>query len=261
MGRGTVGEAREPRDLYAHRPMNLIRTELGVAVETPAGEPLLLRHIIGVGRNYADHAKEQAADIPERPMLFTKNPASACLSGEEIVIPPICQDREQVDFEAELAVIIGRKPGGGLVRDVPLAEALACVLGYCCGNDVSARWWQKEGSGGQFCRGKGFDTFCPLGPTVVPAGQVPDPQALRVVCRVNGAVMQDAPTSQMIFSVATLVSECSRGTTLLPGTVIMTGTPGGVGMARKPPVYLKAGDTVEIEISGLGTLRNRVRLG
>lgn len=239
--------------------MNLIQTTMGVAVKTPAGE-LLLRHIIGVGRNYAEHAKEQAADIPERPMLFTKSPFSATLSGSDIVVPKVCQDREQVDFEAELAVIIGTRKDGSPVRDVPPAESLSCVLGYCCGNDVSARWWQKEGSGGQFCRGKSFDTFCPLGPEVVPAASVPDPQALRVVCRVNGAVMQDAPTSQMIFSVATLVSECSRGTTLLPGTVIMTGTPGGVGMARKPPVYLKNGDIVEVEITGLGVLRNRVRM-
>ncbi|GMV26566.1 MAG: 2-hydroxyhepta-2,4-diene-1,7-dioate isomerase [Phycisphaerae bacterium] len=238
--------------------MKLVRTELGVAVETP-GNPLLLRHIIGVGRNYAEHAREQAADIPERPMFFTKNPLSACLNGDEIIIPDLCQDREQVDFEAELAVIIGRHPTGRLVRDVPVAESLRCVVGYCCGNDVSARWWQKEGSGGQFCRGKGFDTFCPLGPEVVPAEKIPDPQALRVLCRVNGQVMQDAPTSQMIFTVATLISECSRGTTLLPGTVIMTGTPGGVGMARKPPVYLKRGDVVEVEIAGIGVLRNTVR--
>lgn len=244
--------------------MKLIRTDLGVELVDPSrersGERVLLRHIIGVGRNYAEHAREQAADIPERPMFFTKNPFSASLAGEDIVIPKICQDREQVDFEAELAVVIGRMPGGKLVRDVTPDAALSCVLGYCCGNDVSARWWQKEGSGGQFCRGKGFDTFCPLGPELVPAAKVPDPQALRVVCRVNGTVMQDAPTSQMIFSVATIISECSRGTTLLPGTVIMTGTPGGVGMARKPPVYLKDGDVVEVEITGLGVLRNRVRM-
>jgi 2-keto-4-pentenoate hydratase/2-oxohepta-3-ene-1,7-dioic acid hydratase in catechol pathway len=243
--------------------MNLIRTETGLAVKTPSGETIAIGHIIGIGRNYADHAKEQAADIPERPMVFTKSPTSASLSGDPIVIPKICQDREQVDFEAELAVIIGRKQDGKLVKDVSVAEALSCVLGYCCGNDVSARWWQKEGSGGQFCRGKSFDSFCPLGPEVVPASKVPDPQALRVVCRVNGTVMQDAPTSQMIFSVATLVSECSRGTTLAPGTVIMTGTPGGVGMARKPPVWLKVGDVVEVEISGagvsLGVLKNTVK--
>lgn len=243
--------------------MNLIRTQTGLAVKTPSGEMIPLIHIIGIGRNYADHAKEQAADIPERPMVFTKNPASASLSGDPIIIPKICQDREQVDFEAELAVIIGRRPDGRPVKDVSLQEALSCVLGYCCGNDVSARWWQKEGSGGQFCRGKSFDTFCPLGPAVVPAADVPDPQALRVVCRVNSAVMQDAPTSQMIFSVATLVSECSRGTTLLPGTVIMTGTPGGVGMARKPPLWLKPGDIVEVEITGpgisLGILKNTVK--
>ncbi len=239
--------------------MNLSRGELGVVIHTDSGEALPVRHIIGVGRNYADHAREQAADIPERPMLFTKNPMSACLGGDDIVIPKVCQDREQVDFEAELAVVVGRRPGGALVRDVSPREAMDCIVGYCCGNDVSARWWQKEGSGGQFCRGKGFDTFCPLGPTVVPPAIAPDPASVRVTCRVNGQVMQDAPTSQMIFSVGTLISECSRGTTLLPGTVIMTGTPGGVGMARKPPVYLKPGDVVEVEISGLGVLRNKIR--
>jgi 2-keto-4-pentenoate hydratase/2-oxohepta-3-ene-1,7-dioic acid hydratase in catechol pathway len=179
---------------------------------------------------------------------------AAGLDGDEIVVPKICQDREQVDFEAELAVIIGKKS-----RDVSTADALGRVLGYCCANDVSARWWQKEGSGGQFCRGKSFDTFCPLGPRVVPASEIPDPQALKILCRVNGQTMQDASTADMIFDVRTLVSEASRGTTLVPGTIILTGTPGGVGMARKPPVYLKQGDTVEVEIERIGVLKNTVR--
>jgi 2-keto-4-pentenoate hydratase/2-oxohepta-3-ene-1,7-dioic acid hydratase in catechol pathway len=239
--------------------MNMIRTTHGIAIDTGRGEPTLLRHIIGVGRNYAEHAKEQGADVPAHPMLFTKNPFSACLGGEPIVIPKICQDREQVDFEAELAVVIGTTPDGRFVRDVAPADALTCVLGYACANDVSARWWQKEGSGGQFCRGKSFDTFCPIGPRIVPASEIPDPQNLRVQCRVNGQAMQDAPTSQMMFPVATLVSECSRGTTLLPGTVILTGTPSGVGMARKPPIYLKHGDVVEVEIERIGVLKNAVR--
>src|SRR5678815_1866868 len=219
--------------------MNLIRTESGVSVQTPTG-PFPIRHIIGIGRNYADHAKEQAADVPTRPMVFTKNPASACLNGDDIVIPKVCQDPatggDQTDFEAELCVIIGTGPGGRFCKDVPAAQALSFVLGYCCGNDVSARWWQKEGSGGQFCRGKSFDTFCPLGPAVIPAKEIADPQNLRVQCRVNGQTMQDANTSQMMFPVATLIADLSRGMTLLPGTAIMTGTPSGVGMARKPPV-------------------------
>lgn len=233
--------------------MNFVRTDFGLAVEGVGGG-LPIRHIIGIGRNYAEHAKEQAAAVPDRPMIFTKNPMAACLNGDEIVVPRICQDRPQVDYEAELAVVIGRA-----ARDVNERDALSVVLGYCCANDVSARWWQKEGSGGQFCRGKSFDTFCPLGPRVVPAAEVPDPQALRVVCRVNGEVRQDASTGEMIFSVARLVSDLSQGTTLLAGTVILTGTPSGVGMARKPPEYLKEGDVVEVEVTGLGTLRNRVR--
>lgn len=232
----------------------LVRTPHGVAFAIPGAEPLPVRHIIGIGRNYAEHAREQAADVPERPMVFTKNVMSVALDGEDVVVPRICQDREQVDWEAELAVVIGTP-----ARDVPERDALGHVLGYCCGNDVSARWWQKEGAGGQFCRGKSFDTFCPLGPMLVPVSRVPDPQDLRVMCRVNGAAMQDGSTRDMIFSVARLVSDLSQGTTLAPGTVILTGTPSGVGMARKPPVWLKDGDVVEVEISGLGVLRNRVR--
>jgi 2-keto-4-pentenoate hydratase/2-oxohepta-3-ene-1,7-dioic acid hydratase in catechol pathway len=251
----------------------LIRTPLGVAVALPAGAGSLpIRHIIGIGRNYADHAKEQSADVPTRPMTFTKNPASACLNQDDIVIPPICRDPslggDQTDFEGELAVVLadrdssaGLSTWSGPIKDVPESRALDCVLGYAIANDVSARWWQKEGAGGQFNRGKGFDTFCPLGPRVAPADEIPDPQSLRVVTRVNGQVMQDAPTSSMIFPVRRLISDLSRGTTLLPGTLILTGTPSGVGMARKPPVWLKAGDHVEIEIKPIGVLKNRVRNG
>jgi 2-keto-4-pentenoate hydratase/2-oxohepta-3-ene-1,7-dioic acid hydratase in catechol pathway len=239
--------------------MELIRTSLGVAIVTGVGQPVLVRQILGIGRNYADHAREQAAETPTRPMVFTKSPGSACLSGDQIVVPKVCQDRAQVDWEAELAVLIGTGPGGRACRDVPERDAPAYVLGYCCGNDVSARWWQKEGSGGQFCRGKSFDTFCPLGPAVTPAGQIRDPQNLTVRCRVNSVTMQEASTASMIFGVAGLIADLSRGATLVPGTVIMTGTPAGVGMARTPPVFLKDGDLVEVEIDGLGTLSNRVR--
>jgi 2-keto-4-pentenoate hydratase/2-oxohepta-3-ene-1,7-dioic acid hydratase in catechol pathway len=242
--------------------MNLLRHDFGLAVQSPSGlHPI--RYIIGIGRNYAEHAKEQSADVPTRPMVFTKSPLTAILDGEEIVIPKVCQDKanggDQTDFEAELAVIIGPGKAGQHCRDVPRERALDFVLGYACANDVSARWWQKEGSGGQFCRGKSFDTFCPLGPTVVPALEIPDPQNLRVRCRVNGQTMQDASTSQMIFPVATLIADLSRGCTLLPGTTILTGTPSGVGMARKPPAWLKDGDVVEVEIEKIGVLKNRVR--
>jgi 2-keto-4-pentenoate hydratase/2-oxohepta-3-ene-1,7-dioic acid hydratase in catechol pathway len=152
-----------------------------------------------------------------------------------------------------LAVIIGTT-----CRDVPRGDAMRAVRGYAIANDVSARWWQKSGSGGQFVRGKSFDTFCPMS-RPVPTAKVPDPQSLRIVTKLNGEVMQDANTSQMIFPVATLIAELSRGMTLLAGTVILTGTPAGVGAARTPPRFLKDGDVVEIIIDGLGTLRNPVR--
>lgn len=237
--------------------MKLVKTGIGVAVEHRSGEKLHIRHIIGIGRNYAEHAREQAADLPKHPMIFTKNPFAACLDLDPIRVPKACQDAafggDQVDFEAELAVIIGKQG-----RDIPADRAFQYVFGYTAANDVSARWWQKEGAGGQFCRGKSFDTFCPLGPTVLTPEQLPDPQSLRIQCRVNAQTMQDASTKDMIFPVATLIAELSRGTTLIPGTVILTGTPGGVGMARKPPVYLKHNDTVEVEIENIGTLKNRV---
>ena len=243
------------------RPMNIVRHNGMGAVELPSGDLLPLVSLLGIGRNYAEHATEQGAKVPDRPMVFSKSPASVALHGEAIVIPACCADLEtggpeQVDFEAELAVVIGRA-----ARDVSEADALSFVLGYCNAKDVSARWWQKQGSNGQFTRGKSFDTFCPLGPTLIPATEVPDPQLLRVLCRVNGQTMQDGTTADMIFPVARLIAELSRGATLLPGTVIVTGTPSGVGMARTPPVWLRAGDVVEVEVGGLGVLRNGVKQG
>lgn len=230
----------------------LLRSAFGVAVGLPDG-PLALSLVLGVGRNYAEHAREQGAEIPTAPMIFTKSPASCCLHGDVIRLPTACSDREQVDYEGELAVIIGRA-----ARNVDKSRALDHVLGYCCANDVSARWWQKQGSGGQFYRGKSFDTFCPLGPHVTPAARVHNPDALRLVTRLNGDEVQDASTSNMIFDVATLISELSRDATLPPGAVILTGTPSGVGMARTPPRFLCAGDRVEVEIEGLGVLSNTV---
>lgn len=235
----------------------LIRTEAGVAIDLGSTR-LQIGHIIGIGRNYADHAAEMGGSVPERPMYFTKNPASACLHGDAIRIPAICRDGatggpEQVDFEAELAVIIGER-----CNDVPEARALEVVAGVTCANDVSARWWQKHGSGGQFCRGKSFDTFCPLGPIVRTIDEIGDVQSLAIACRVAGETMQSASTSQMIFSVAKLIAELSTATTLLPGTTILTGTPSGVGHGRDPKRYLRAGETVEVEIQGVGVLTNFV---
>lgn len=187
-------------------------------------------------------------------MVFSKNAASACLSGDDIVIPRLCQDRPQVDYEGELAFIIGAP-----ARDVPRDAAHRHILGYCVANDVSARWWQKQGSGGQFFRGKSFDSFCPLGPRVTPAGAIPDPQSLSIETRLNGAVVQRDNTASMIFPVFELVADLSRGTTLLPGTVILTGTPAGVGAGANPPRFLSEGDEIAVTIEGLGSITNRVR--
>jgi 2-keto-4-pentenoate hydratase/2-oxohepta-3-ene-1,7-dioic acid hydratase in catechol pathway len=210
--------------------------------------------ILCIGKNYADHAAEMGGKAPERLVLFLKNPASACGDGDAIVIPAICDEHgPQVDFEGELAVIIGRT-----CRDVAERDAFSVVRGYAAANDVSARWWQREGSGGQFSRGKSFDTFCPIG-AVTPVSAVPDPQNLRIVTRVNGEVMQDSNTSMMLHPVARIVADLSRGMTLLEGTVIMTGTPAGVGFGRTPKVFLKDGDTVEVTIEGVGSVRNPVR--
>lgn len=234
--------------------MNLVRHANTISVARPDAPPLALHHVIGIGLNYAEHAREQGSPIPERPVVFAKNTMALALDAEEIVVPAVCQDKPQVDFEGELAVIIGK-----CARNVRKEDAFAHVLGYAVANDVSARWWQKQGSGGQFYRGKSFDTFCPIGPRVVPAKEIANPNALRLTTRVNGEVMQDSTTGDMIFDVPTLVAELSRGITLLPGTVILTGTPPGVGMARTPQVFLKDADRVEIEIEKIGTLRNRVR--
>lgn len=209
--------------------------------------------ILCIGRNYADHASEMGGQLPERPMVFMKNPASVTGPAGDIVIPAVCaQGGPQVDFEGELAVVIGRD-----CTDVPPADALSVVGGYAVANDVSARWWQNHGSGGQFCRGKSFDTFCPMGALAQPAA-VGDPQSLRITTTLNGEVMQDSSTAHMIFPVAALIAELSRGMTLLAGTVILTGTPSGVGHARKPPRYLADGDVVSVAIERIGTISNRV---
>jgi 2-keto-4-pentenoate hydratase/2-oxohepta-3-ene-1,7-dioic acid hydratase in catechol pathway len=210
--------------------------------------------ILAIGRNYADHAREMGGQVDPNPIIFMKNPASVIGNGQAIEIPPICREHgPQVDYEGELAVEIGRN-----CRDVPEAEAMSVVRAYRAANDVSARWWQKQGSGGQFCRGKSFDTFCPLGEPMS-AANVPDPAQLRIRTLLNGQVMQDASTGLMFHGVPRLIAMLSRGTTLLQGTIILTGSPAGVGSARTPPVFLKHGDTVEVEIEGVGRVSNPVR--
>jgi 2-keto-4-pentenoate hydratase/2-oxohepta-3-ene-1,7-dioic acid hydratase in catechol pathway len=215
--------------------------------------PLQPTAIFGVGLNYRAHAAETGAALPEHPVLFMK-PGSAVIGpGSPILLPAACEHGPEVDYEAELAVVIGRP-----ARDVPVERALEYVLGYTCANDISARRWQKHAGGGQWVRGKSFDTFCPLGPVLVTADEIPDPQALPLSSVLNGQTMQDSNTVDMIFTVAELIAFISRDTTLPPGTLILTGTPEGVGFARRPPVFLADGDTIEITIAGIGTLSNPV---
>ncbi len=215
--------------------------------------PIKPAAILCIGLNYAQHARETNATLPQYPVLFMKNPAALNHPNDPILLPPSCLDPPQVDFEVELAVVIGR-----VAKNIPAARALDHVFGYTIGNDVSARRWQKHGGSGQWVRGKSFDTFCPLGPELVTADLIPDPQQLRLQCFLNNEPMQDANTSDMIFSVAELIEYLSDSMTLLPGTVIMTGTPSGVGFARQPPVYLKPGDRLELIIENLGTLHSPV---
>lgn len=208
--------------------------------------------ILAIGLNYRKHAEETGAKIPEFPVLFTKALGAAQHPGEPILLPTHLASHE-VDYECELAVIIGKKG-----KNISRATALDYVLGYTCANDVSARDWQKQWGGGQFCRGKSFDTFCPLGPVLVTPDEIPDPNILGIRTFLNGQLMQDSTTADMIFDVATLIEFLSGSTTLYPGTVILTGTPSGVGTARTPPVFLKPGDEVTIEIDDIGRLTNPV---
>jgi 2-keto-4-pentenoate hydratase/2-oxohepta-3-ene-1,7-dioic acid hydratase in catechol pathway len=211
------------------------------------------RKIVCVGLNYKDHAAESGSPIPRDPVLFSKYSTALVGHNQNIVLPPVSQ---KVDFEAELVVVIGKRG-----RNVPAASAMEYVAGYACGHDVSARDWQLEKDGKQWMAGKTFDTFAPLGPTLVTADEVPDPQNLRIQLRLNGQTMQDSSTSQLIFSVAHVVAYISQIFTIEPGDLIFTGTPPGVGMARKPPVFLKPGDVCEVEVEGLGVLRNPVVAG
>lgn len=216
--------------------------------------PLTPPTIYGIGLNYRQHAIESGMDTPKQPVVFLKPTSALQNPGGPIEIPTHMASAE-VDYEIELAVVIGRK-----AKNVPIESALDYVLGYTCANDVSARDWQIKHGGGQWCRGKMFDTFLPLGPFLVTADEIPDPQQLKLRSRVNGEIRQDWNTNDMIFDVATIISFLSGSTTLQPGTVILTGTPHGVGMGYQPPRWLNPGDTVEVEIDGIGTLTNPVIL-
>jgi len=206
-------------------------------------------NIIAIGLNYKQHAKESGYhSLPERPVIFLKATTSIVGPEDKIVLPAAAPD--EVDYEAELVVIIKEK-----ARDVSIEEADKYILGYTCGNDVSARDCQIR-LDKQWARSKSFDTFCPVGPWIETELE---PDNLSVKSRLNGKVMQEGNTNDMIFNVRELVSYCSHNMTLLPGTIIMTGTPPGVGFARKPPVYLRTGDIIEIEIEGIGILSNQVK--
>jgi 2-keto-4-pentenoate hydratase/2-oxohepta-3-ene-1,7-dioic acid hydratase in catechol pathway len=215
--------------------------------------PVIPTDMLCIGLNYRAHAEETGAALPENPVLFMK--ASNALNHPEAPIP-VGGESDAMDYEGELVVVIGRD-----ARDVPRERALEHVFGYTCGNDVSARDWQRDKKlgGGQFCRGKSFDGAAPMGPVLVTGDEVPDPNALRLRTLLNGEVMQDSSTADMIFDVPTLIANLSRTMTLRAGTAIFTGTPSGVGFARQPPVFLKDGDEVVIDIERVGRLRNVVR--
>jgi 2-keto-4-pentenoate hydratase/2-oxohepta-3-ene-1,7-dioic acid hydratase in catechol pathway len=215
--------------------------------------PLVPTDILCIGLNYLEHAKESGSSIPENPMLFIKSSNTLAGPGDPILIP---RRSTQIDYECELAVIIGKT-----AKHVPRARALDYVFGYTAANDVSSRDWQREKNlgGGQFARGKSFDTFCPLGPWIVTRDEIPNPNALRIRTILNGQTMQDHTTGDMIFDVPALIESLSSTMTLRPGSIILTGTPQGVGFARTPPVWLKQGDTVVIEIEKIGRLENPVR--
>jgi 2,4-diketo-3-deoxy-L-fuconate hydrolase len=219
------------------------------------------RNVFCVGRNYYEHREEadvarlkagagSGAGADEWPAFFTKVPETVV--GPDAGVRMDASISDKLDYEAELAVIIGR---GG--RDIPEGHALEHIFGYTCGNDVTVRDVQRR-HGQQWFKGKSFDTHCPLGPTLVTADEIGDPQTLEVICRVNGEEKQRADTEQMIFSVARVIAELSRGMALNPGDVILTGTPGGVGFARQPPEFMKVGDVMEVEIPRVGVLRNRI---
>lgn len=216
--------------------------------------PIEPSQILCIGLNYRHHAVESGMNTPERPVLFTKGINTVQNPGAPIEIPVHAASHE-VDYECELAVVIG-KP----CKNATVANALSYVLGYTCANDVSARDWQLKWGGGQWCKGKTFDTFSPLGPCLVTSDEIPDPQTLGIRTILNGETVQDWSTDDMIFSVAEIIAFLSASNTLPPGTVILTGTPHGVGMAAKPPRWLKPGDTVTIEIDRIGSLTNPVIL-
>lgn len=231
-----------------HLDATLLRGQKSPFADLPRLTPLPNPgKVIAVGRNYMDHIREQNESIPKNPLLFSKFTSCIINPGDDIRWNPAITS--QVDYEAELAVIIGKT-----AHNVPKENALKYVFGYTAANDVTARDLQKND--GQWTRGKGLDTFLPLGPVIVTADEIPDPQNLWIKARLNGSTVQNSTTKEMIFDVATLIAYISRSITLYPGDVILTGTPDGVGAFRKPPIFLKTGDTIEVELEKIGMIRN-----
>ena len=218
-----------------------------VQLVAPVPDP---EKVICIGLNYADHAAESGQPVPGEPVVFCKFPTAVRAHGDAIVLP---KSTQKVDYEAELVAIIG--VGG---KHIPREKALEHVAGYCCGNDVSARDWQLQKPGGQWLLGKTFDSFAPFGPYLVTADEVGDPGSLDIKLRLDGETMQNSNTRQFIFSLDKVIAYLSTVCTLKPGDVIFTGTPPGVGGARKPPVFMKAGQRVEVEIEKIGTLVNHL---
>jgi 2-keto-4-pentenoate hydratase/2-oxohepta-3-ene-1,7-dioic acid hydratase in catechol pathway len=232
-------------DVFDPRPGDSVGPLDAVRLLAPVPPP---GKVVCVGRNYREHATETGSAVPGEPQLFAKWANAVIGPGAPIVHPTIT---EQLDYEAELTVVVGRR-----ARRVGEANALDHVYGYTCGNDVSAR--DRQFGDIQWTRGKALDTFAPLGPWIVTADEIPDPQALPIRCVVNGETRQDSNTAEMVFSVAEILAFTTEAITLEPGDVVMTGTPPGVGMARTPPVFLRPGDTVRVEIDRIGTLENPV---
>jgi 2-keto-4-pentenoate hydratase/2-oxohepta-3-ene-1,7-dioic acid hydratase in catechol pathway len=242
--------ALQAAEQAARRPNAVKHEAAAVKLLPPVPDP---PKIICLGLNYRDHAQETGAAIPPEPIIFSKYATALIGHGDAIVLPPVSKE---VDYEAELVIVVGKRG-----RPRSAAEARPYVAGYTVGHDVSARDWQLKKEGKQWMVGKTFDTFAPTGPVLVTADEVPDPHALAIRLRLNGQTMQDSNTGRMIFQVADVLAYLAQVFTLEPGDLIFTGTPPGVGMARKPPVFLKPGDVAEVEIEGIGLLRNPVVQG
>jgi len=229
----------------ASSPPSLLRSEIELAAPVTGMDKVLC-----IGMNYRDHCEEQGAPVPKEPLVFNKFPS--CVCGPKADIPfPACT--EQLDWEVELTIVIGKK-----AKNISKEAALGHVLGYTAAHDVSARDWQMKRNGGQWLAGKAMDNFCPIGPALVTRDEIPEPEKLNLSCIVNGVTKQDSNTKQLVFGVAEVVAWVSQFTTLLPGDIILTGTPPGVGVFMKPPQFLKKGDVVECTVEMIGTITNKI---